>query len=129
MGNRFSGNPEFLVQFLVWRAGPERIHSDEYSIGTDDGIPALTNGGFHADFHARVADDLAPVVLALRQEQFKARHRYHARRNALLRKKLCTLDGNRDFGTGGEDRDIRAAVGSRYLISAACADIIVVKSI
>src|SRR4029077_8226907 len=126
-GNRFSGNPEFLVQFLVRRARAERIHSDEDSIGTDNGIPALTNCGFDTDPHLCVADDSAPVFLALRMEQFEAGHRDHACRNAALGKQFCTVNRNRNFGTSGEDRDVGAAVRARYLIGAMRADIVVVE--
>src|SRR5262249_61925295 len=107
------------LMFLVRLAGSKRCHADKNAVGTDDGIPALPNGGFYTDFHASVADDCASIFVFLFQEQFEARHRNPARRTPLLRKQLCAVDGNRNFGAGGEDRDVRAAIGSRYLISAA----------
>src|SRR6478609_7789013 len=129
MSNRFSGNPEFLVQFLIRCTGAERIHSDERSIGADDGIPALANRGFHADFHPCVANDGAPIFLGLSQEQFEAGHRDYTRRNAALRKQFCAVDRNGNFGTGGEDRDIGAAVGTRYFIGTMRADILLVEPV
>src|SRR5262249_47061279 len=129
MGDRLRGNAKFPVKILVRRARSERCHADKNAVGTDDGIPALPNGGFYTDFHASVADDGASIFVFLFQEQFEARHRNHARRNPLLRKQLCAVDGNRNFRAGGEDRDVRAAIGSRYLISAARADIVVIESV
>ena len=39
------------VQRLIWGAGAESAHADEDSIGSDEGVPALSYRGFYADLH------------------------------------------------------------------------------
>src|SRR5262245_22141943 len=56
-GDCFCGNSKLFIQFLVGRAGAKRVHADKYAIGSDDGIPALPHGGFHANSDASTADD------------------------------------------------------------------------
>src|SRR5262249_1432518 len=102
---------------------------DKDSAGTDDGIPALADRGFHADLYARIPDDGAPIVRVLFQEQFETWNRNDARRDTMLREQLCTVDRDRNFGTRGEDRHVRTTVGSSDLIGAACAHIVLVEPV
>src|SRR5579864_6947750 len=56
LGDFLGGYAEVLVKVYVGCAGPETLHADKSSGGTDDRVPALAHAGFDRDIDFRFAD-------------------------------------------------------------------------
>ena len=82
LGHRLGCNAEVPIEILVRRAGAETGHADKATVAADDLVPTLADRRLDADSHGCVADHVAPDIVRRREEQFEARHRHDARRNA-----------------------------------------------
>src|SRR3954465_2374455 len=117
-GDLLGRDAEVAVKILVRAAGAEARHADEQAVRADDRVPTLPHRGLDADIDPGITDHGAALRRRPRGEQFEARHRYDAPRDALLREQLCALDRERAPGAGGEDRHVGTAVRSGNLVGA-----------
>src|SRR5216684_7832751 len=116
--NFFRRDPEMLEQVLGGRARAEGGHADEFAVGSDDGVPSLADRGLDADPDLGIADDGAPGRGRRGEKELEAGDRDDARRDAALGQQLARLDRERDFGSGGKQRDLGLALGRQKLVGA-----------
>ena len=92
-----------LVNIRAGRARAKAGHSHEEPLGANDGIPALADAGLDRDPDRRRSDHRFTRRLILLFEKIEAGHRYDARRDAPRPEQGLRFDGDRNFGTGGEN--------------------------
>src|SRR5215210_8272162 len=115
MGGRddaVGGEAELLVEHRVGRARAEVVEGDDLARVTDDLAPALADRRLDADpglYTAR--QHPLPVGRVLLVEPLDARHRHHPRRRALGLERLPGGDREVHLRAGGDQHDLRLAVG------------------
>ena len=105
-----------LVKFFGGGGGAETLHADEAAFIADIFFPALANAGFDRNAWCG-AENRSAVIFALFVKNPPARHGNHRSADAVFLQLRAGIEGDGNFGTGRQQREIAfAALGlSQYI--------------